>query len=565
MASMYTERLAMARPVIDKIVFSYKQDEHAQLIDLMLQGWAELEKHGLGAWSTVHASKTLIFPRNRGNGMLEISHVSEQVDEISQASFSLHEVLQACAVRMPPKGSDARKEIERLNEELVAAAHGHLAPVLRDDAEIMVTGCSHNSAGLKAIHAGAKCIVERISENGRYSASKIIGKCPTYEKPLKEGLRYFVMDYEVEQMWPAFVDLVVEACNVGSAIARPDTVFQLMQKVHRIAVEMHKEGRQIDYEFIGKRLARTLPALKHMIPEITKFVELWSGGIANPRFLDAIVAFERCCENPRLNNISKDMLKKINDVKIGTGQGGRYRVMLINALLSHDKLINVAIIGTLGKEGNVRTLAMKAEDEVTKFEAAYLKLPHLKGKPVPGEVTRQLGLCEADLICYVHNIKKTFKSINEIMIEHFDRVLRTLGINAKNPFRLEPAPKKARTTATDAEGIQNLGALGMHPDSLGKIAKDKGFDVGEVIVGRLDSKAKYTILSMPDAENDEDHVTLALRQDKRKKYTITLQALVDNYAKDTDVTMVTYAACNRSNRSSARMQPPCMHAFKCFD
>jgi len=74
-------------------------------------------------------------------------------------------------------------------------------------------------------------------------ASKIIGKCPTYEKPIKEGLKYFVMEYEVEKRWPAFVDLTVEACNVGSAIARPDTVFQLMQKVHRIAVEMHKDGR----------------------------------------------------------------------------------------------------------------------------------------------------------------------------------------------------------------------------------------------------------------------------------------------------------------------------------
>ena len=108
------------------------------------------------------------------------------------------------------------------------------------------------------------------------------------------------MEYEVEHRRPAFVDLVVEACNVGSAIARPDTAFQLMQKAHRIAVEMHKEGRPIDYDFIGKRLARTLPALKHMIPDITKFVELWSGACANPFFLDAIVTFERCCEKPPL-------------------------------------------------------------------------------------------------------------------------------------------------------------------------------------------------------------------------------------------------------------------------
>ena len=58
--------IVAAAPVIDKIVKEYKEDENAQLIDLMLTGWAELEKQGLGAWATVHASKTLTFPRNRG-------------------------------------------------------------------------------------------------------------------------------------------------------------------------------------------------------------------------------------------------------------------------------------------------------------------------------------------------------------------------------------------------------------------------------------------------------------------------------------------------------------------
>ena len=141
--------------------------------------------------------------------------------------------------------------------------------------------------------------------------------------------------------------------------------------------------------------------------------------------------------------------------------------------------------------------------------------------------------------------------MNDIMVERFDGVMRTLGANGK-------------TIATTAAS-QDLGALGMHPDSLGNIAKDKGFEVGEGIVERRDSIARYVIVCMPDTENDEDHVTLVVHHDKRKKYNITLQALVDNYAKDSDITVVTYAACNRSNRSSARMQPPCMRAFKCFD
>ena len=52
-----------------------------------------------------------------------------------------------------------------------------------------------------------------------------------------------------------------------------------MQRAHHIVVEMHKEGCKIDYDVIAKRVARTLPGLKSMIPEITKYVELWSGAL----------------------------------------------------------------------------------------------------------------------------------------------------------------------------------------------------------------------------------------------------------------------------------------------
>ena len=75
--------------------------------------------------------------------------------------------MQAAAVRMPAIGTPERQAIEKLNEDLVSASLGTLAPVIRDDAEIQVVGCSHNSAGLNAICAKAKCEIERISEDGR--------------------------------------------------------------------------------------------------------------------------------------------------------------------------------------------------------------------------------------------------------------------------------------------------------------------------------------------------------------------------------------------------------------
>ena len=146
-----TERCATANVTMDKICSEYVQNPNAQLIDLMLEGQRELERCGLGAYTIVHPSKTLTHPWNRGKSMLEISSVPVQVADISDVSFSLHEVMQAAAVRMPAIGTPERLAVERINEALVSAGLGTMAPVIRDDAEIQVVGCSHNSAGLKAI------------------------------------------------------------------------------------------------------------------------------------------------------------------------------------------------------------------------------------------------------------------------------------------------------------------------------------------------------------------------------------------------------------------------------
>ena len=274
---------------MDKICSEYVQNPNAQLIDLMLEGQRELERCGLGAYTIVHPSKTLTHPWNRGKSMLEISSVPVQVADISDVSFSLHEVMQAAAVRMPAIGTPERLAVEEINEALVSAALGTLAPVIRDDAEIQVVGCSHNSAGLKAIWAKAKCEIERISEDGRYNASKIIGRCPTYKEPIEQGLRYFTVEYVVETLWPRFVDLTIEASNIGSAVAKPDNVLQLMSKAHQHAMLC---GAEVDYNLVARKMARAKPALADMLPEICAYVKDWSGGV-DPISLDALLQFAR--------------------------------------------------------------------------------------------------------------------------------------------------------------------------------------------------------------------------------------------------------------------------------
>ena len=110
--------------------------------------------------------------------MLEIADIDALVQNITDVGFSWKEVDMAAAVKLPPIGSDARRRIEEKNEELVAAANGKLGKVVRDECDIAVLSCNHNTAGLKGINCKAKFNIDSTSADGRYSMSNICEKCP---------------------------------------------------------------------------------------------------------------------------------------------------------------------------------------------------------------------------------------------------------------------------------------------------------------------------------------------------------------------------------------------------
>jgi len=393
------ERVQRAKQVMDAIVQKYLQNPSAQLLDLKAEGDAELERVGLAQSLQIHPSKTLVHPRNRGTGMLDIPRVPQQVGDISDVAFSWHEVAQACAVRMPPNGSDARRDIEAANANLVIRSGGSLGPVLADDAEVMVTGCNHNSAGLKAINANARCSIPRISEGGFYNEAKIIGRCPSYAKPITDGHRCFVYNWEVEVEWKEYIDCVIEACNVGGAVVAPDNVLQLMTKAHCHAMI---QG-QLDSELVVAKMMRTKPLLSPMLPQIVQYVEVWCGG-RDPHYLRSVADYAQTLDQPMYDNIDGDHLQKINTTPMGHGRGGRYRCGLMKWLVSQAPYPS-GVYTKLGKVGPVQDLAFKGEEHMIEFETCVQKLIG-KGATVPAKLQGVIGRCDKDIIAYVHSLHK---------------------------------------------------------------------------------------------------------------------------------------------------------------
>ena len=559
MANTMQTRMNAAAPVLKRICKQYAEDENAQLLDLMLEGQRECETHGLGGYQVVHSTKTLIHPRNRGTAMLEISEVPLQVGDISDNGFSLHEVMQASAVKLPPVGSDQRREIERKNEVLVAESCGALADVVIDSCDVMVTGCSHNTAGLKAINASALCTIDRISENGRYSPSKIIGRCPSYKVPIESGIKYFTHDYCVEEHFPEYIDLVIEASNVGSAVAKPDTFLQLCVKAHGIAQRMLKaalpdaDGKKtIQYGKVIAILKRSKPALVELLPEAVKYVEQWAGGADFPQHLLGLQAAARTVDKPLHIQFEKNVLRKIMDLDFGYGLGGRYRRALMEGIVCKEGFVSSSMLGALAKKGgNTQVLALKAEGEMDEFEKAVKKIPAVKNSKIPiGLVVRQVAFYDIDVVAYVHKLNKKHFSFQEVACEHFDKISAILGGKIKNPFQMQK-PLTTKSAATTAGGMRELGAQGMDNDALLEIAKSKGFDATVEVV-HCSTQVHYLINSF---DEDDGTVILANKGDKRKKIVISVQALIDKHA--TCSQGLVMSKSNRSNRSK-RLQYICI-------
>ena len=537
-------RLEMATAELKRIEVAYESDAEAQLLELMAAAKKELLKHELASYSLHHSSKTLVHPRNRGNAMLEVSDVPGKVADISDVAFSYVEVSQAAAVRMPGPGTPERKKIEQLNAELVASSAGTLAPVMPDVCEIMVISCNHNTSGLKAVDAKAKCDIERISQNGVYSKSKIIERCPTYADPLNLGLTYFVMDYPVEQKFPLIVDLFMEACNIGAALAKPDNAIQLMTKAHRYAKKDVQDGKAVNYDMIVQKMSRSKPLLAPLLPQIGKYVEKWAGGV-DAKFLDPVSNFAKGLQEPHFEAVTVPLLTALNEVDMGTGRGGRIRSCILKGLLKYDGYMSHSTIKKLGKEGNCQNLAFKFEAMLVEIDTLVAK--HTKGKVVPSETTAAIGDLEISCVSYafgIHGVAQKHKSLKELFAVHYPCIAKSLGLNLvkfPNPYvevaKAAPEAKakgKAQKTGT---GLQELTQVGLSPSDLERKTADSGMVEGEAVYSKHDENKVVYLVHKIKAEDDE--VTLQQKADKRKKVTVSLQMFADRYSLVQETKMVT--------------------------
>ena len=120
-----------------------------------------------------------------------------------------------------------------------------------------------------------------------------------------------------------FIDLTIEACNVGSALAKPDTVLALTAKAHTIALKDIKAGTDVDKDAIQKKMLHSKPELSAELTAVITYAVKWAGDYP-PTHMNSSLEYSKGLNNPNFTNLTKN-LRLLNDVDMGKGLGGRHR------------------------------------------------------------------------------------------------------------------------------------------------------------------------------------------------------------------------------------------------
>ena len=426
-------RVAMAKACMDEVVMTYKDNADAAIVDLTRQGRTCLLEHGLAVYEQVHSGQTVTHPWNRGHDVLEPADVPEKIAEISDIGWDLHKVADASAVRMP-RDADKRKVIEDINHKLSEASDGLLPPVVPGMATIQVTACSHTSAGLKCANFGTKCDIARISESGIMSKAVIISRQPSMEEPIEKGIRYLVLETIVQEQWPAFIEMTIEAANASNNLAKPDTPLQLMLKAHRMALEAAKRGEPIDEKTILRKILRTKPAHPSDVGALIAYAVKWSGG-DDPVFFNRFQKYAK--QLRQVHRLKGEVMAALAAADMGTGRGGRYRCATMMCIATHDN-IKTDHCKALRKGGKAEA-ALLAETQMLAFDEALVPLrSKVEGFNRDHDTILTLKSAEHDMQCvnYVHGtVKGKYSSLRDIAAKIFADVATTLGLaDVRSPF-----------------------------------------------------------------------------------------------------------------------------------
>ena len=282
-----------------------KHDQIKYFIDLI---WSKLHEVGLAYFDDVPNMQVTVCHDNRNGDGLTPRDVHDLQFTICRKGFSWGELREPRAAELPPVGSEERQPPLDFCEKMVQKADGYLAPYNKDTVRIASATCSHTVAGLRNAEFGTKGWYPELCTDGILSRQKIFEFCPSYEEPMKRGLKWSIARWQLVKRVPSLMMFTQEAGNACNSAARRETTVQVLLAIHQ------KSTKFDDWDLIRTMLARHHEWLENELVGYCKYVENFSGGKKTPKYLQELEAFGKTCDLKR--EISGQFFLKIGSAPL---------------------------------------------------------------------------------------------------------------------------------------------------------------------------------------------------------------------------------------------------------
>ena len=317
------ERIEHVRPAVILILDRMKADE-SSLVQLRDDALELLLESDLLYLVVVHPRQVGVHPSNRGGSGVQADRVLNKVYEFDRFGFSLVQCSNAVLVERK------QQDYEDWNIQLVAKAPHALAHVDRGTLRYFTLTTNHTFQALRVIDAELPCDNPKVCQNGRISKDLLMAKNKRVRTALTQGIADCkVVREEVEEAFPGLIELIIKADNIPAQMAHADSVYTQMLYMAQAAA-LTPEGTPVDWAGIVTRLHNQAPPNVDELPDLAKFVEKWSGGVADPFILIELDTFAKSQKHAR--NISGVIFGRLAVVEVG----GRYRfrVAAVKAMAS---------------------------------------------------------------------------------------------------------------------------------------------------------------------------------------------------------------------------------------
>ena len=294
------------------VVTKLKDDMDVPILTRWIGIMKLLKEKGIVVSRPVHPLENFVHPDNRAGLGLNQYNVHKIIASIIHVRGDMSKLAGAACFEISTDPVRREEQIA-FNLKLIAQSEGCLAPPSGKERSLTV-GSGHTTAGCRAIIHGCTSHVKELTDDaGILSKEKACRKDPILRQMLEEGWLFDVIPAYVEEVWPDFPLMGVQALNASNNVATEIGELETAATIAEYADQLRKNGKEVDWEWRILNAKVTCPPCEPYINTIGKLVRLYGGGDKAP----LIIFLDFMCKTFGANKkFGEDFLTVITDITI---------------------------------------------------------------------------------------------------------------------------------------------------------------------------------------------------------------------------------------------------------